>query len=103
VPVTSAAVLCLGSAAGAELDAVAYLATMYFGMRNFGAIFGTISGFLVLNSGLGALVANAIYDGTHSYALLLWWVIPCCVMASVLFATLAPYRGMMGSTRIAAR
>lgn len=97
VLVAFAAVLLAGLATGAELDAVAYLVTRHFGLRNFGALFGTISGLLVLANGLGPLLMNYTYDLTRSYQPSLWAMIPICLMSSVLFLTLGPYPGFAAS------
>jgi MFS family permease len=102
IPVAMAAVAIVGLAAGAELNAVAYLASKYFGLRNFGALFGTISGFLVLTNGLGPLVLNSVYDVTHSYAVGLWLVIPFSLLSSILFVTLKRYEKVVVAGPVAA-
>jgi MFS family permease len=95
IPAAVVAVAILGLAAGAELNAVGYLAAKYFGLRNFGALFGTISGCLVLTNGLGPLVVNHVYDVTRSYAAGLWLVIPFALLSSVLFVTLKRYEQLV--------
>jgi MFS family permease len=91
VPVTFAAVLIVGLGAGAEYDAVAYLTAKYFGMRNFGALFGSIAGLLVLMNGIGPLVANYVYDVTGSYNPVLWALIVGSMLSSSMFLLLGPY------------
>lgn len=62
----TAAVL-LGFAAGAESDLIAYLAGRYFGMANYGKIYGM----LYMPFGIGSAVSPAIYgavrDATGNY------------------------------------
>jgi len=41
--------ITIGLSLGAEVDIVAYFATRYFGLRNFGLIFGSIVGLLLFN------------------------------------------------------
>jgi predicted MFS family arabinose efflux permease len=90
VPVAAAAVLFMGLALGAELDSVAYLASRHFGLKNFGMLFGTIAGLLVMTNGLGPMIANYVYDTTHSYRLVIWAMIPSCLLSSILFLSLGP-------------
>ena len=49
--------ICLGFAAGAESDLIAYLAGRYFGMANY----GTLYGFLYMAFGLGSSFSPALY------------------------------------------
>lgn len=85
------AVFVLGFSLGAELDAVAYLSTRHFGMRNFGVLFGTISGLLALATGLGPFLVSYAYDVTGSYRAVLVAYAPLCVVTSLLFFTLGRY------------
>lgn len=85
------AVFFFGLAAGAELDVLAYLASCFFGARNFGAIFGAIIGMAALGSGLGPILGNLIFDHSGSYAPLLWGVIPLCLLSSYSFFSLGAY------------
>lgn len=87
----TAAVLILGLSLGAELDCVAYLATRHFGMRNFGTIFGVISGLLAFASGAGPFLVNLSYDLTRNYDLALEAYVPASLVASALFLSLGGY------------
>ena len=89
--VASAACLILGLAIGAEVDACAYLAARHFGMKNFGALFGSINGLMLLGNGIAPFAANYIYDVTRSYSSVLWAQLPACMIAAVLFLMLGPY------------
>ena len=91
VPVAAVAALVLGLSLGAELDAVAYLATRHFGLRNFGVIFGTIAGLLSLSTGLGPLLVSLTYDLSGSYVPVLAAYIPLSLIASALFFSLGRY------------
>lgn len=85
VPVAIGAVLLLGLNLGSEVDAVGYLVARHFGLKAFGALFGTIIGITNLLLGIGPMVANHIYDLTRSYDVFLWLAIPICLVASLLF------------------
>ena len=91
VTVTGFAVMILGLSLGAELDAVAYLATRHFGLRNFGVLFGTISGLLAFATGLGPLLVSYSFDQTRSYDLALMAYIPLSLIAAAMFASLGRY------------
>jgi MFS transporter, OFA family, oxalate/formate antiporter len=66
-PVITAAAFLLGFAAGAESDLIAFLAARYFGMANFGKIYGC----LYMPFGIGSAVSPIFYglvrDRTGSY------------------------------------
>ncbi len=89
--VASAASLILGLAIGAEVDACAYLAARHFGMKNFGTLFGSINGLMLLGNGIAPFAANYIYDVTHSYSSVLWAQLPACLIAALLFLMLGHY------------
>jgi MFS family permease len=87
----SIACVILGLAVGTEVDACAYLVARHFGMRSFGAMFGTINGLLLFTNGIAPLLANHVYDVTRSYHVVLWILIPMSVIACVLFLLLGEY------------
>lgn len=90
-PAAVAACLILGLSVGTELDACAYLAARHFGMRNFGTLFGAITGLLLFGNGLAPAAANRVYDVTRSYDLVLMAIIVLCVLAAGLFMLLGKY------------
>lgn len=74
------AVVFLGFAAGAETDLIAYLAGRYFGMANYGKIYGM----LYMPFGIASAISPAVYgwvrDSTGDYD-------PMLVAAAFLFVT----------------
>jgi MFS family permease len=86
-----AAALILGLSIGAELDTVAYLTTRHFGVRSFGALFGVVGAVLAVAAAGGPMLANYLYDLTHSYVAALWVYIPTSLLGSLLFLTLGRY------------
>lgn len=91
VMAASAAVLIFGFSLGAELDIVAYLTSRYFGIKNFGFLFGTIVGCIGLAAGNMPIALNAVYDATGSYDPALWAAMPVSLLSALLFLLLGPY------------
>ncbi|WP_439134079.1 MFS transporter [Pseudomaricurvus sp.] len=60
-----------GLTLGSEVDVIAYLAAKYFGLKNFGALYGSLVMALSLGTAFGPLVAGAVFDHYNSYALFL--------------------------------
>lgn len=87
-----AAALCIGLGLGTEVDAMAYLASRYFGMRSFGAIYGFIFASFGLSAGLGAFLMGAGFDATGSYALPLALFCLATLTGAALMMCLGPYR-----------
>lgn len=56
-----------GYAAGTKLQIASYLTAAYGGLRNFGAIFGTMASLIAAGSGLGPVVAGLVFDSYGSY------------------------------------
>lgn len=92
----SAACLLLGLAVGTEVDACSYLAARHLGMKSFGALFGTMNGILLFGTGIAPVVANHVYDVTHSYDPVLWGLLPLCAVSVLLFLSLGRYPDFAG-------
>ncbi|GAB3104168.1 MFS transporter [Aestuariicella hydrocarbonica] len=56
-----------GLTLGSEVDVIAYLAAKYFGLKNFGALYGSLVMALSLGTAFGPLVAGAVFDQYDSY------------------------------------
>jgi len=80
-----------GYTAGAKLQIVGYLTAVYAGMRNFGTIFGVMASLIAGGSGLGPLVAGAIFDRSGGYGPFLWFGIAGTLISAVLLFGLGPY------------
>lgn len=91
LPLVFLGVFLSGIAAGAEMDAIAYMATRSFGMRHFGLLFGTLTGILSLGIGTGPTLANLVYDLSGTYELVLWGIVPLSVLTAWAFFTVPPY------------
>lgn len=67
LPVVMAGAFLLGFAAGAESDVIAYLAARYFGVANYGAIFGALYIPFGLGSSISPILYGLVRDRTGSY------------------------------------
>ncbi len=67
VTVIYAAAFMLGFAAGAESDLIAYLASRYFGMANYGKIYGMLYLPFGVCSAISPVIYGAVRDTTGSY------------------------------------
>jgi MFS family permease len=61
------AVILVGVALGAELDLIAFFTSRYFGMKNYGRIYGWQYVFYTLGAGLSPLAFGIAYDKLKSY------------------------------------
>jgi predicted MFS family arabinose efflux permease len=85
------AALVLGLSLGAELDVAYYLATRYFGLKRYGALFSCLTVFMTIGVALGPVTAGAIFDSHASYTPFLWAVIPVILCAALLVGTLSRF------------
>lgn len=63
----SIAAAIFGLTLGSEVDVIAYLAAKYFGLKNFGALYGALVMALSLGAAFGPLAAGAVFDHYDSY------------------------------------
>jgi MFS family permease len=80
-----------GFAGGAKIGAVVYLASRHLGQRAFATLYATINALMALGVGSAPLLANYIYDQTHSYAPMMWAAVPVLTLASLIYLTLPAY------------
>ena len=86
----SIAALLIGFTLGAEIDVLVFLTTRYFGLRNFGALYGGILSALSVGTAFGPLAAANVFDRWGSYDPFLWLTIGAMLASSVALATLPP-------------
>lgn len=63
--------IALGFAVGAELDLLGFLVARYFGLAQFGRVYGWQYAVFVFSSGIGPLWVGAVRDATGNYDLAL--------------------------------
>jgi MFS family permease len=88
------AAILLGLAMGAELDIFAYLTGRYFGLNNFGSLFGGVLLSLCVGAGIGPIVASRIFDINGNYTAFLWLTIGCVTVCCLCFLSM-PKPGLL--------
>ena len=59
--------IAVGFTVGAEIDFIGYLAARYFGMKNYGVIYGALYGITISGIGLAPLLTGIMYDYFGDY------------------------------------
>lgn len=85
------AMLLVGFSIGAEIDLMTFLAGRYFGLRNFGQIFGVLFASLLVGVSLGPLTYGWVFDRTGAYTSILLICVGLIVLAAVITKTLPAY------------
>lgn len=85
------AAVCLGLAAGAELDVIAVLITRYFGTRAYAENYGWQYAAWTLGSGTAPILTNWVYDRLGSHTPVLWLYVAFFVISALLILRLGPY------------
>ena len=81
------AVAILGLSIGGELGVVTYLSTRYFGMRNFGKLYGGVLIPMAIGTASGPLLAAAVFDQYKTYTPFLYLTIALMIVGGIaLFA-----------------
>ncbi len=84
------AALC-GAGVGAEIDLMGYLMSRYFGLKNFGKIYGLMFVFFNVGTGLGPYLSGMTFDKYKSYTpILTGYMVALAIVCAVLL-TLGPY------------
>ncbi len=65
------AALSVGLAAGAELDFIAYMTSRYFGMKNYGSLYGKQFIFFAIGAGSAPAIFGKSFDMFGSYELII--------------------------------
>jgi cyanate permease len=64
---TGVSAALLGFSAGAEVDILSFLVARYFGLRSYGAIYGSELVFFAAGSGVGGILTGYVRDISGSY------------------------------------
>jgi MFS family permease len=85
-------VIGIGLTTGAEIDIIAYMTSRYFGLRQFGQLYGYLFGLFLVGTGAGPVLMGAVHTRLHSYdmAFLAFGVMLAIAGCVMLF--LGPYR-----------
>jgi len=82
------AAISIGFGAGAELDIAAFLIARYFGLKEYGRLFGFHIGLLTATSAAAPLLFAAFLSQTGSYNLMLIYCLACSVIGPLMLLTL---------------
>ena len=83
--------ILIGLAAGAELDLLAFLASRYFGLKEYGKLYGSLYVFFSIGAGLAPALFGRYFDINGDYDLLLYLVIIASIISGLLMLRLGPY------------
>jgi predicted MFS family arabinose efflux permease len=81
----------IGLAAGAETDLVAYLTARYFGLANYGRLYGLQYAVFGFASGISPFLFGKVFDVTGSYQPILYFAAVLFVLGAVALLTLGRY------------
>lgn len=90
-PVGVAIAICIGLAAGAELDMLAYLTGRYFGPAHYPAIFGLVYAFFTVGAGIAPPIYGAAAQAWGGYNTILGISIGLLALSIALFLSLGRY------------
>jgi predicted MFS family arabinose efflux permease len=85
------AAFLLGFALGAEIDLIAYLTARYFGMKNYGFLYGSIYSMFSIGAAAGPAIVGQLFDSYGSYRIALWVMASCLVFAASAVASLPQF------------
>jgi cyanate permease len=83
--------IAIGLALGAELDLMGFLVARYFGLAQFGRIYGWLYFAFIFASGIGPLWVGAVRDATGSYSVALTASIAGLLLSCVGFLLMPRY------------
>jgi len=81
----------VGVGSGAEFDIAAYLVSRYFGLRDYGRLFGLHLGVVTLGSTVAPFAFAALLRSTGGYSAMLMVCATFCVLGPLLLLTLGRY------------
>ena len=89
--IISLSMIIIGLAAGAELDLLAFLASRYFGLKEYGKLYGSLYVFFSIGAGLAPAAFGRYFDANGDYELLLYIIIITSLISGLLMLKLGPY------------
>ncbi len=82
----------VGLGLGAEVDLIPYLASRYFGLRDFGRVYSSLFAAFAFAGAVGPLIMEAGFDRTRSYSMPLAGFLVATALGAILMGRLGPYR-----------
>ena len=86
------AALCIGLSLGAEIDMLAYLTSRYFGVDNFGKIYGVLFVSFLMGTSLGPYAFGLAYEVYGSYREVLLAAVVVIIISAVTTLLLPAYK-----------
>ena len=86
------AALCIGLSLGAEIDMLAYLTSRYFGVDNFGKIYGILFASFLIGTSLGPYLFGLAYETYGSYREVLLSAVFVIIISAVTTLLLPAYK-----------
>jgi len=103
MPAALLSAILIGFAAGAETDLVAYLTARYFGLANYGRLYGLQYAVFGFASGVSPFLFGKVFDVTGGYQPILYVAAVLFVVGAVALLTLGRYPRFDGSEPVTAR
>jgi MFS family permease len=87
----SISMIIIGLAAGAELDLLAFLVSRYFGLLDYGKLYGSLYIFFSIGAGFAPVTFGKTFDAFGDYSLVLNIVAVMSICSAILMLTLGSY------------
>jgi MFS family permease len=71
-----------------RIDLIAYLTARYFGMNNYGFLYGSIYSMFSIGAAAGPAIVGHLFDTYGSYRIALWMMSACLVFGALAVASL---------------
>jgi predicted MFS family arabinose efflux permease len=97
VPGAMLSAALIGLAAGAETDLVAFLTARYFGLKNYGRLYGMQYAVFGFASGIAPALFGRVYDVYGTYQPILYAAAVLFVIGALLLLTLGRYPTLGGT------
>ncbi len=86
-----AAAVCIGISMGAEIDMLAFLTGRYFGVENFGRVYGILFTSFLIGTSLGPVAYGMVYESLGSYIWVLFFSIALMLTSAFITSRLPRY------------
>lgn len=85
------AALCIGISMGAEFDMLAFLTGRYFGLGNFGRVYGILFTSFLIGTSAGPIVYGVVYESLGSYIWVLYFSLGLMLASALITSRLPRY------------
>lgn len=92
------AAFLFGLGIGAEFDVLAFMVSRYFGVINFGKLYGHIFATFQLGHCIGPIAMGVAFDRSGYYSEVLWVFVVLLVIGAIFMANLGEYRELSTSS-----